>query len=357
MVREENSPLSRSSTAPRKILVTGGAGFIGSHFIRHLLAEKENQVVNLDALRYSGNLDNLKDVEGDSRYRFVHGDICDAVLVDKVVREHRIEAIVNFAAETHVDRSIVEPAGFVRTDVVGTSVLLEAARAAGVQRFVQVSTDEIYGDVPTGRSSESGQLAPRSPYAASKAAGDLLALSYFTTYRFPVLVTRGSNTFGPNQYPEKFIPLFVTNALEDQPLPLYGDGLQQRDWLYVQDHCEGIALMLRKGESGQVYNLGAGQERPNLEVAEAILGLLGKPRSLLRHVTDRPGHDRRYALNCEKIAKLGWAPRFPFGEALKTTVGWYRDNASWWRKIKSGEFRAYYEKMYGARLREGQGGR
>ncbi len=340
-----------------RILVTGGAGFIGSHFVRHLLAEKENQVVNLDALRYSGNLDNLKDVEGDPRYRFIHGDICETALVDKVLREHRIEAIVNFAAETHVDRSIMEPSGFVRTDVVGTSVLLEAARAAGVQRFVQVSTDEVYGEVPKGRSVESDPLVPRSPYAASKAAGDLLALSYFTTYRFPVLVTRGSNTFGPNQYPEKFIPLFVTNALEDQPLPLYGDGLQQRDWLYVQDHCEAIALVLKKGMPGQVYNLGAGQERPNLEVAEAILGLLGKPRSLLRHVTDRPGHDRRYALNCEKITTLGWTPRFPFGEALKSTVGWYRENASWWRKIKSGEFRAYYEKMYGARLREGQGGR
>jgi len=339
------------------ILVTGGAGFIGSHFVRHLLAEKGNQVVNLDALRYSGNLDNLKDIEGYPRYRFIHGDICETALVDKVLREHQIEAIVNFAAETHVDRSIMEPSGFVRTDVVGTSVLLEAARAAGVQRFVQVSTDEVYGEVPKGRSVESDPLVPRSPYAASKAAGDLLALSYFTTYRFPVLVTRGSNTFGPNQYPEKFIPLFVTNALEDQPLPLYGDGLQQRDWLYVQDHCEGIALVLKKGMPGQVYNLGACQERPNLEVAEAILGLLGKPRSLLRHVTDRPGHDRRYALNCEKITTLGWTPRFPFGEALKSTVGWYRENASWWRKIKSGEFRAYYEKMYGARLREGQGGR
>jgi len=337
-----------------RILVTGGAGFIGSHFIRHLLAGDDNQVVNLDALRYSGNLDNLKDLERHPRYRFVHGDICDAALVDKILREHQIEAIVNFAAETHVDRSIVEPDGFVRTDVVGTAVLLEAARAHGVQRFVQVSTDEVYGDVPTGRSAESDPLAPRSPYAASKAAGDLLALSYFTTYGFPVLVTRGSNTFGPNQYPEKFIPLFVTNALEDQPLPLYGDGLQVRDWLYVQDHCEGIALVLRKGEPGQVYNLGVGQERPNIEVAEAILGLLGKPKSLLQHVTDRPGHDRRYALNCKKIATLGWTPRFPFGEALKTTVGWYRENASWWRKIKSGEFRAYYEKMYGARLREGQ---
>ena len=340
-----------------RILVTGGAGFIGSHLVRHLLAVEEHQVVNLDALRYSGNLDNLKDLDGHSRYRFVQGDICDAALVDRVVREERIEAVVNCAAETHVDRSIIEPGGFVRTDVVGTSVLLEATRACGVTRFVQVSTDEVYGDVPSGRSKESDPLAPRSPYSASKAGADLLALSYFTTYGFPVMVTRGSNTFGPNQYPEKFIPLFVTNALEDQPLPLYGDGLQQRDWLYVQDHCEGIALVLEKGEPGQAYNVGVGEERPNREVAESILGLLGKPRSLVRHVTDRPGHDRRYALDCGKIATLGWSPRFPFGEALKATVAWYRDSAWWWQKIKSGEFRAYYEKMYGARLRDAQGGR
>lgn len=340
-----------------RILVTGGAGFIGSHLVRHLLAGEENQVVNLDALRYSGNLDNLKDLDGHPRYRFVHGDICDAALVDRAVREERIEAIVNCAAETHVDRSIIEPGGFVRTDVVGTSVLLEAARACGVTRFVQVSTDEVYGDVPSGRSKESDPLAPRSPYSASKAGADLLALSYFTTYGFPVVVTRGSNTFGPNQYPEKFIPLFVTNAIEDQPLPLYGDGLQQRDWLYVQDHCEGIALALEKGEPGQAYNVGVGEERPNREVAESILNVLGKPLSLIRHVTDRPGHDRRYALDCGKIAKLGWSPRFPFGEALKATVAWYRDNAGWWQKIKSGEFRAYYEKMYGARLRGAQGGR
>ena len=340
-----------------RILVTGGAGFIGSHLVRHLLAEQENHVVNLDALRYSGNLDNLKDLERHPCYRFVQGDICDAALVDRVMREQQIEAIVNCAAETHVDRSIVEPGGFVRTDVVGTSVLLEAARAAGVRRFVQVSTDEVYGDVPAGRSKESDPLAPRSPYSASKAGADLLALSYFTTYGLPVLVTRGSNTFGPNQYPEKFIPLFVTNALEDQPLPLYGDGLQQRDWLYVQDHCEGIVLVLSKGEPGHAYNLGTGEERPNRDVAEAILGLLGKPRSLLRHVTDRPGHDRRYALDCGEIAKLGWAPCFSFGEALKATVAWYRDSAWWWQKIKSGEFRAYYEKMYGARLKDAQGGR
>jgi len=335
-----------------RILVTGGAGFIGSHLVRRLLAGAAHQVVNLDALRYSGNLDNLKDLEGHPRYSFVHGDICDAPLVDRVMREHQIEAVVNCAAETHVDRSIIEPGGFARTAVIGTSVLLEAARVCGVTRFVQVSTDEVYGDVPSGRSKESDLLAPRSPYSASKAGADLLALSYVTTYDFPVMVTRGSNTFGPNQYPEKFIPLFVTNAIEDHPLPLYGDGLQQRDWLSVQDHCEGIACVLTKGEPGQVYNIGVGEERPNRDVAETILGLLGKPLSLIRHVTDRPGHDRRYALDCGKIAALGWSPRVPFGEALKATVAWYRDNAWWWQKIKSGEFRAYYEKMYGARLKD-----
>src|SRR5438309_6091329 len=333
-----------------RVLVTGGAGFIGSHFVRLLLQRQETRRVNRDAHRDPGDTANLRDVDSHPRYTSVHGDICDADLVSRVVREDRVDAIVNLAAETHVDRSIVEPGGFVRTDVVGTAVLLEAARAAGIKRYLQVSTDEVYGDVQTGRSSESDPLAPRSPYSASKAAGDLLVLSYYTTYRMPVLVTRGSNTFGPNQYPEKFIPLFVTNALEDQPLPLYGDGLQQRDWLYVQDHCEAVALVLAEGEPGQVYNVGTGEERPNLEVAEAILGLLGKPQSLLRRVTDRPGHDRRYALNCKKIAKLGWKPRVAFREALKETVGWYRNNGSWWRKIKSGEFRSYYEKMYGSRL-------
>src|SRR5438093_4722294 len=333
-----------------RILVTGGAGFIGSHFVRLLLRREDTEVINLDALRYSGNLENLRDVERHPRYTFIHGDICDRALVDRVAREHRVEAIVNLAAETHVDRSILEPDGFVKTDVVGTAVLLETARALGINRFVQVSTDEVYGHIPRGRSVETDPLAPRSPYSASKAAGDLLALSYFTTFQLPVMITRGSNTFGPNQYPEKFMPLFVTNALGDQPLPLYGDGLQQRDWLYVQDNCEAIALVLEKGESGQVYNVGTGEERPNLEVAEAILGLLGKPRSLLRHVSDRLGHDRRYALNCKKIAKLGWKPRAAFQDALKETVGWYRNNGSWWRKIKSGEFRSYYEKMYGSRL-------
>src|SRR5437660_10702302 len=300
-----------------RVLVTGGAGFIGSHFVRLLLQRQETRVVNLDALRYSGNPDNLRDVDSHPRYTFVHGDICDADLVGRVVREHRVDAIVNLAAETHVDRSIVEPGGFVRTDVVGTAVLLEAARGAGLKRFLQVSTDEVYGDVQTGRSSESDPLAPRSPYSASKAAGDLLVRSYFTTYGMPILITRGSNTFGPNQYPEKFIPLFVTNALEDQALPLYGDGLQQRDWIHVEDHCTGIATVLERGTPGEIYNIGGGCERRNKEVAQAILNILGKPGALIRHVTDRLGHDRRYALNCEKVRTLGWQPQANFEDALK----------------------------------------
>jgi dTDP-glucose 4,6-dehydratase len=345
--QERNSPATRSL---RRILVTGGAGFIGSHFVRLLLRDREATVVNLDALRYSGNLENLRDVEADARYSFIHGDICDATLVDRTIREYRVEAIVNFAAETHVDRSIIEPAGFIKTDVVGTGVLLEAARAAGIGRFLQVSTDEVYGDVGSGHSLETDRLAPRSPYAASKAAGELLATSYFATYGFPLLITRGSNTYGPNQYPEKFIPLFVTNALEDLPLPLYGDGLQRRDWIHVEDHCEAIAWVLRHGLPGEVYNIGGGQEQANMQIAEKILAVLGKPASLIRHVSDRPGHDRRYALNCEKLRRLGWQPGRQLDDGLKATVLWYRDNRRWWQPLKSGDFRAYYDRVYGARL-------
>ncbi len=335
---------------PSTVLVTGGAGFIGSHFVRRLLKKQDLRVVNLDALRYSGNLENLRDVEHHPRYVFIHGDICDAAVVDRAVRDYHVDTIVNFAAETHVDRSILEPGGFVKTDVLGTYVLLEAARAAGIRRFLQVSTDEVYGDVPAGYSMESDPLAPRSPYSASKAGGDFLALSYYATYGLPVVLTRGSNTFGPFQYPEKFIPLFVTNAIEDQSLPLYGDGLQRRDWLHVEDHCEGIETVLQQGTPGEAYNIGGGQERENKEMADKILALLGKPQSLLRHVTDRAGHDRRYALNCDKLRLLGWRPRRTLEDALASTVTWYRENRWWWEKIKSGEFRAYYERVYGARL-------
>ncbi|MDE3243564.1 MAG: dTDP-glucose 4,6-dehydratase [Nitrospirota bacterium] len=336
-----------------RILVTGGAGFIGSHLVRRLLANEADSVVNMDALRYSGNLENLADVAEHPRYTFVHADICDAHAVAKVMKEYRVEGVINCAAETHVDRSIVEPGAFAKTDVIGTAVLLDEARQAGIARFLHVSTDEVYGSVEAGSSKEEDPLDPRSPYSASKAGGDLLARSYWTTYRFPVMLTRGSNTYGPNQYPEKFIPLFVTNALDDQPLPMYGDGRYRRDWLSVFDHCAGIEYVFRHGEPGTIYNIGGGNERENIAVAEVILAHLGKPTSLIRFVQDRPGHDRRYAVDCGRLRSLGWAPTVPFEEGLRATVDWYRNNQGWWRKIKSGEFRAYYEQMYGHRLKGG----
>jgi dTDP-glucose 4,6-dehydratase len=335
------------------ILVTGGAGFIGSHLIRRLVVHGGHRVVNLDALKYSGNRANIQDLDGHAHYHFVHGDIADQTLVKRLLEEHRIEGVVNAAAETHVDRSILDPGSFSRTDVVGTGVLLEEARKAHVQRFVQVSTDEVYGSVETGMSTEEDLLVPRSPYSASKAGGDLLTLSFWTTYRFPAMVTRGSNTYGPNQYPEKFIPLFVTNAIDDQPLPLYGNGRQRRDWLAVVDHCAAIERVLWDGQPGQIYNIGGGNERENLAVAEQLLSLLGKPKSLIRFVEDRPGHDRRYAVDARKLMKMGWQPTVSFDDGLKATVEWYRHNESWWRPIKSGEFRAYYEAMYAKRLKEG----
>lgn len=339
-----------------RILVTGGAGFIGSHLVRHLLTQSTDTVVNLDALKYSGNLENLKDLDGHPRYRFVHGDICDVEVVGRLFRDERIDGVINCAAETHVDRSITEPLAFAKTDVIGTATLLDAARGAGVSRFLQVSTDEVYGSVETGHSTEEDPIVPRSPYAASKAGGDLLVRSYWTTYRFPVLITRGSNTYGPNQYPEKFIPLFITNAIDDLPLPLYGDGRYRRDWLSVYDHAAGIDHVFRRGEPGTVYNVGGGNERENLVVAEAILARLGKPRSLIRHVEDRPGHDRRYAVDGSRLRGIGWSPRVAFEEGLNATVDWYLNNSSWWRTIKSGEFRAYYEQAYGRRLRRAGGG-
>jgi dTDP-glucose 4,6-dehydratase len=334
-----------------KILVTGGAGFIGSHLVRRLV-HGGHHVVNLDALKYSGNRANTQDLDGHALYRFVHGDIADQSLVKRLLAEHRIEGVINAAAETHVDRSILDPRSFADTDVVGTGVLLEEARRAGVKRFVQVSTDEVYGSVETGMSTEEDRLVPRSPYSASKAGGDLLTLSFWTTYRFPVMVTRGSNTYGPNQYPEKFIPLFVTNAIDGQPLPLYGDGRQRRDWLAVHDHCAAIERVLCDGEPGQIYNIGGGNERENLTVAQQLLSLLGKPTSLIRFVEDRPGHDRRYAVDSRRLMRIGWQPTVPFEDGLKAAVEWYRQNESWWRPIKSGEFRAYYEAMYGKRLKE-----
>ena len=336
-----------------RILVTGGAGFIGSHLVRRLIQSGRHSVVNLDALKYSGNLENLADLAGHPQYTFVHADIGDQKAVHATLREHRIEGIINCAAETHVDRSILDPGAFARTDVVGTGILLEEARQAGVQRFLQVSTDEVYGSVEQGSSTEGDRLEPRSPYSASKAGGDLLVLSYWTTYRFPVVVTRGSNTYGPNQYPEKFIPLFATNAIDGEPLPLYGDGRQCRDWLSVYDHAAGIQHVFEQGEPGTVYNVGGGNERENITVAEQIVATLGKSRSLIRFVQDRPGHDRRYSIDCRRLRALGWSPQVPFEEGLKQTVEWYRTHESWWRTIKSGEFKDYYQQQYAKRLQQG----
>ncbi len=334
----------------RNILVTGGAGFIGSHFVRYVLAKyPEYRVVVYDKLTYAGNLDNLLDVDDDPRYAFVRGDICDLAHVERVVREHRIDAIVNFAAESHVDRSIMDPDAFIKTDVYGVYVLLEVTRRLGLERLHQVSTDEVYGSVPEGYSTEGDPLAPNSPYAASKAGAELMIRAYHVTYGLPVTVTRGSNTFGPYQYPEKLAPLFITNAIDDLPLPLYGDGHQVRDWLYVLDHCAAIDLVLHQGAPGEVYNVGGECERRNIEVTRLILRLLGKPESLIQRVRDRPGHDRRYALDNRKIRALGWRPRPDFEEAMAETVRWYVDNEWWWRKLKTGEYLEYYRRQYAGR--------
>ena len=331
-----------------RLLVTGGCGFIGSNFIRHVLrAHPEDSVVNLDKLTYAGNPENVADVARDPRYRFIHGDICDPETVDRAAKD--VDAIVNFAAETHVDRSLLDPGSFIKTDVDGTRVLLEAAKRYGHQRYVQISTDEVYGSTAGAPFVETDPLRPSSPYAASKAGGDLLALAYVATYRTPVIITRASNNFGPYQYPEKLIPLFITNAIDHQPLPLYGDGLNVRDWIAVEDHCEAIDFILRNGVVGDIYNVGGGNERTNLDITRAILDALGKPATLIQPVADRPGHDRRYALNSNKLATLGFKPRRRFEDALRATIDWYRSRESWWRPIKSGAFRAYYEQQYGRR--------
>jgi dTDP-glucose 4,6-dehydratase len=333
----------------QRILVTGGAGFIGSHFVRHLLTRYDYQVTNLDKLTYAGNPDNLRDVEGHPRYRFVQGDIADPKLVRRLIGD--VDAVVNFAAETHVDRSLIEAGAFIRTDVLGTYVLLEAARQSGIERFLHISTDEVYGEAPAGRSfKEDDPLHPRSPYAASKAGADMQCLAFVETYELPVVIARPSNNLGPNQHPEKAIPLFVTNALDDQPLPIYGDGRQVRDWLFVGDNCEALDLLLHEGRPGHAYNVSARQERENLQVTEGILDVLGKPRSLMRLVEDRPGHDRRYSLDAAKLRALGWRPRHSFEEALEKTVRWYADNRWWWEKIKAGDFHRYYEENYRRRL-------
>lgn len=320
----------------KNLLVTGGAGFIGSHFVRRMLKNYDYNVVNFDALTYSGILDNLRDVESNQRYKFVKGNICDMELVDEVVRKYELDAIVNFAAETHVDRSILEPGSFIQTDVYGIYVLLEVAKKYELERVVAVSTDEIYGSVEDGLSVETDNYAPNSPYSASKAGGELIARAYHVTYGIPVVITRGSNNIGPNQYPEKVVPLFITNALEDKPLPIYGSGRNVRDYIYVTDHCAGIDIALHEGTPGEAYNIGTDceNERNVLTVAETILELTGKPRSLIEFVTDRPGHDKRYSLDCTKLRDLGWQFQFDFDQAMEMTVDWYVENQDWWRKIK-----------------------
>jgi dTDP-glucose 4,6-dehydratase len=332
----------------KTILVTGGAGFIGSNFIHYLLTNyPRTKVINLDKLTYAGNLDNLKDVEKDLRYEFIHGDIRDKEAVREIFK--KVQGVVHFAAETHVDRSILDAGEFVLTDVYGSFVLFEALKAAPhVDFFLHVSTDEVYGSREEGFFKETDALHPSSPYAASKAGADRLAYAYHVTYELPIIILRPSNNFGPYQYPEKFIPLFVTNAVEDKPLPLYGQGINVRDWLYVEDNCRAIDLLLRQGKAGEAYNIGAGNEIQNIHVAENICDLLGKPRSLIKFVPDRLGHDRRYALDCSKIQALGWRPEKDFVEALASTVRWYEKNQDWWRKIKerSRDFKAFYETYY-----------
>jgi dTDP-glucose 4,6-dehydratase len=334
-----------------KILVTGGAGFIGSAFVRLLIGETDWCVVNLDKLTYAGNLENLTAVEKDARYRFVQGDICDDRLVDALVSGEKPDAIVHFAAESHVDRSILSPEPVIQTNLHGTFTLLEAARKHSTPRFIHVSTDEVYGSLPEPlEATEEFPLNPSSPYSASKAGSDLLARSYFVTYKMPVAITRASNNYGPYQFPEKLIPLMISNALEDRKLPVYGDGLQVRDWLYVDDHCRAVRAVLERGRVGEIYNIGGNRSLPNLDVVRKVLALTGKAGELIEYVKDRPGHDRRYALSSEKLMReTAWRPVMNFETGLEKTIQWYRENPSWVARVRSGEYRAYYEKNYGNR--------
>ena len=333
------------------VLVTGGAGFIGSNFVRWAhRTHPDWRITTLDKLTYAGRIENLDDVKDSPRHRFVKGDISDQAVAAPLVQASEI--VVHFAAETHVDRSLHDAGAFIQTDVHGTFVLLEAARhAPKLRRFVQISTDEVYGSVPEGHSKETDELRPRNPYSASKAGADRLAYSYWATYNVPVVITRASNNYGPNQFPEKVIPLFITNAIDQIPLPLYGDGLNVRDWLHVEDHCRGVDLLIERGQNGEVYNIGGGNEARNVDLTHRILELSGRPATLIRPVADRPGHDRRYALDTAKLRGLGWAPRVAFDEGLRDTVAWYRDNEAWWRPIKEKDpaFRAFHQAQYGSR--------
>jgi dTDP-glucose 4,6-dehydratase len=335
------------------ILVTGGCGFIGSNFVHFVLnKDPDVRVVNYDALTYAGNPDNLREIANHPRYHFVKGDVTDRQLVEATLREHRIHSVLHFAAESHVDRSIQDSGPFIRSNIVGTQVLLDAARAAGVARYVQISTDEVYGSLgETGFFTEETPTAPNSPYAASKAAADLLVRSYIHTFQFPALITRCSNNYGPYQFPEKLIPLFISNLASNQPVPVYGDGLNVRDWIHVRDHCAGVYAVWQRGRAGQIYNLGGRCEKTNIDLTHALLKAMGKPASLIKYVPDRPGHDRRYAIDCSRAEReLGWRPQVPFEQGLKDTIAWYLANAEWVRRIRSGEYLKYYEKQYGARL-------
>ena len=334
-----------------RILVTGGAGFIGSAFVRMIVSETGWQVTNFDKLTYAGNLENLAPVENNSGYRFIQGDICDQRAVDAAIGASKPDAIVHFAAESHVDRSILSPEPVVRTNFHGTFTLLESSRRHAVAKFVHVSTDEVYGSLePPIEAGETSPLNASSPYSASKAASDLLARSYFVTYKLPVVITRASNNYGPYQFPEKLIPLMIANALDDQPLPVYGDGMQVRDWLYVEDHCRAIRAILEHGREGEIYNIGGNRSLPNLEVIRQVLALAGKPDSLIQYVPDRPGHDRRYALSSAKLMReTGWRPQVDFETGLERTIEWYRANPEWVERVRSGAYREYYERNYGAR--------
>jgi dTDP-glucose 4,6-dehydratase len=337
------------------ILVTGGAGFIGSNFIRYLLQNSSATIVNLDALTYAGNLENLQDVETHPRYSFVHGSLQNRELLEHVCLKHAVTGIINFAAESHVDRSILSAAAFIDTNVQGTLTLLEVAktlhRRGQLERYVQVSTDEVYGSLgDTGAFTEETPLAPNSPYSASKAASDMLVRAFVHTHGLPALITRCSNNYGPYQFPEKLIPLMIANALEDKPLPVYGDGMNVRDWIYVEDHCSAVWAVYEHGRVGEVYNAGGASEKPNIDVVKTILRLVGKNESLIKYVTDRPGHDRRYAIDFTKIhQELGWKPRYNFDEGLKLTIDWYMENSSWLERVRSGAYMAYYEQQYGKR--------
>ena len=328
-------------------LVTGGSGFIGSNFVRQMLQNDTNcHIVNLDKLTYAGNPANLVDIEMDERYSFVHGDICDTDVVRQIFHQHKPQIIINFAAETHVDRSIGSPDDFIKTDIFGVFTLLEASKEFGVDLFLQISTDEVYGSIAKGSFCEGDPLLPSSPYSASKAGGDRLAYSYYVTYNLPVIITRASNNYGPFQYPEKLISLFVTNALEDRDLPVYGDGKNVRDWLYVSDHCSAVHFIIENGKLGEVYNVGGGNELQNIHITHQILEQLGKSADLIKFVEDRKGHDLRYSLDCSKLNQLGWMPEHSFDEALAETIHWYQSNEAWWAPIKSGEFKEYYKSHY-----------